>query len=247
MANTTTIFLVYIVYGGIITLFSINGTKLLIRDKSSRLAQIIATFFYTSAIGLTGTLIYRTLEFIGSTDIYIIGHKFAVFMNCFTLIFLLIFNLIILKGNAIINDKKKGILIAIWAVISSPIFYLPKVYLGYRNDDKSIVPQYDLPVTIYGLCLMGVWYVLIIIITIQNFKKFTDSASRKKYIMFNIALFMLCLILAGNYIQNYLHQDTFRNIFTYMGVIIFPAGLMLYRAVRKEKTESITETKNDKQ
>lgn len=246
MANTTTIFLVYIVYGGIITLFLINGIKLLRRNRSSRITQVVSVAFFITALGLIGTLIYRTLEFFGNTDYYIIGHKFAVFSNNISIIFLMIFNLIILKGNIILTDKKKGILIGIWVVLSSPIFYLPEVYLGYRNDDGSVVPQYDLPITIYMLGLIGVWFVILIIITIKDFKRFTDSAFRKKYIMFNTGIFMIVIIFAGNFIQNYLHQDIIRDIVTYMGVIIFPAGIMLYRGVRKENNnpESTAEIEN---
>ncbi|MCP4760940.1 MAG: hypothetical protein GY870_04100 [archaeon] len=153
----------------------------------------------------------------------------SIYLNTFTLIFWLLFNLIINKGDTIITDKKKIIYIVIWAIICSIIFMIPG---GVHFENEESI--YSAPFAIYGLIIITAIYVFILKVQYGNYNKFDEPSLKKKYRNQIIGIILFMWVLIGTYLSNWFNIPQFRTFFTYTALIIYPAGILLYNGVKKE-------------
>ncbi|MHA1728088.1 MAG: hypothetical protein ACTSWY_05090 [Promethearchaeota archaeon] len=224
------IILIYGVYGGIIILFSYFSFSVLKRDPKNRILQMFSLFLMFSVLGLIDTLVYRTLDTLGNTIFTEIGNRISMFLNTFTLVFLLLFNMIILKGDLEFTRQKIITYTVIYALICSPLLFIPAVYFT-ADQARDSVYTYAMP--IYGLIIAIATFLYILKIAFVLYRQFTDKKLRRRYLNTILAICMFMWVLIGTYLANWLNNPTFRLIFTISALIIYPAGILLYQGMKK--------------
>ncbi|MHA1728087.1 MAG: hypothetical protein ACTSWY_05085 [Promethearchaeota archaeon] len=218
----------WIVYLSMITLFLGLGLSILKRGPSKRINQMFFLFLLSNAVGLACNIFYRSTETI-IPGIEIIGNKTTIFLVDISLMFLLLFNLIIWKSDKIITDKIKSVLIIGWMLLCSILFLIP-------NGVEFIggVPAWNLPFFLHGVILTQFLLGTVIFVNLQIYKRFENKELKNKYRRSILGVVLFDWLVIGNYLANFLNNPIFRDIFTYTALVSVPAGILLYLGVKRE-------------
>lgn len=216
----------WIVYSVMIVLFLYLGVSILRRGYKRRINQVFFAFLLTIAIGLVFNISYRAIN----DPIYNeIGNMITIFFVNISLIFLLLFHLIIWKSDKIITDRIKIWVIIFWIVLCSLLFIIDDVTFNTANK-----PVWSSDFFIHGIIINSALYGLIMYVNIQVYRRFETQDLKKKYLNTIISTTMFFWLPIGNYLANFLDNPIFREIFTYTALIVIPGSIMFYLGLKRE-------------
>ena len=221
-----------LVNGPIGVLWLFFAIRILQRGPSKRINQMFFLFLGLTALGMFVNVAYRL---IGVDFWNITLNKVTIFLSTVSIVFLLIFNLIILKSDKIITDKIKLVMIIAWIIICCGYFFIEGgVTWGHEEVGDAGVPIWSVPFAVFGIIIGQLLWSATLIVVIQIYRRFEDQKLRRKYISTIVAIAIFDWILIGNCINNMIDNDTFRLIFLITSILVIPAGILLYMGVKRD-------------
>ncbi|MFX1594705.1 MAG: hypothetical protein ACFFBK_01440 [Promethearchaeota archaeon] len=228
--NITRFVTIYIVQGIMCVFFAFLAYKILKRDRK-RLNLIFAGFYISNVISLCINFIYAPIT---DENIVLIMHSITTFFAFYSPIFILVFELMVLKPENIMNpNKQKLILIGYAIVLSFMAIFLSIENWGVEIEAPDWTPHWMLPFFIYlvsivSICVVGPSF----FISYRIFKKFEDNQLKKKWksFIFGLGAFYACAY--GIFISNFLNVPIFRIIIGIIDlVLIISGGYLMYFGV----------------
>lgn len=221
----------FIVNGSISILWFFFAFSILKRGSSKRSNQMFFTFLALIAIGLLVNVLYRIIN-LDFWNIWL--NKTTIFLSSFAIVFLLIFNLIILKSEKVITDRIKIGIIIVWFILCLVLFFIPNGVSFDYSAGKYGLPVWSAAFSIYGLIIDQALFSIVLYVVSQIYKRFQDKSLKRKYISIILSIAIFDWILVGNFIFNWLNNPLGRTIFLITSILALPAGILLYLGVRRE-------------
>ena len=237
--SITRIFTIYVAQGLVCAFFIFLAYKILKRDRK-RLNIIFAGFYISPVIGFLVNFIYGPL----TDETLVIALNFITnFGIFFSPIFLVIFDLILLKSEKVINTTKQlAILIVYGAALFCMIFFVfvedmgVEMALGATGVAPDWSPHWMLPFFLYVVIVESVFAVgPSLYLSFQIYKKFEDEELKKKWKLFIYGFICLTIFMYGIFISNFLNNPTFRLIMGASGLILaILSGYLMYTGVGRQ-------------
>jgi len=230
----TRIITVYVAQGILCAFFLFLAYKILKRD-TKRLNVIFSMFYIFPSIGLIVNFIYAPL----TDELAVVILNFITnFFIYYALIFLLVFELILLKSEKIINTTKQLIIFIAYgiALLGMVIFYFIPGAGVILNSANNFTPVWNLPFFIYlVIVVLSFGTIPTLFYAIKISKKFEDETLKKKWNYFIVGVCALYIFMYGIYVSNYLNNDTFRLIMGVLGLILaIIGGALIYIGVGRQ-------------
>jgi len=224
---------IYIAQGLVFAVFLFLAFRILKRDRK-RLNLIFAAFYLSPVIGLFINFIYGPL----SEEAIIIALNFITNFGIFYApIFLVVFELILLKSEKVITSSKQFIILIIYGIaMFSMIFFLFIPGWGVTiNVHTSWSPKWSLPFFIYLVIIESIAVLPVLFLSFRIFQKFEDEVLKKKWKFFIYGFCALAIFMYGIFVSNYLGNQTFRLIMGLIGLILAITGAyLMYYGVGKQ-------------
>ena len=225
---------IYIAQGLMCFYFLFLAYKILKRDRK-RLNLIFSMFYLSSVFGFIINFIYGPL-----TDEFVVTilnflTNFGIF---YSPIFIVVFELILLKSEKVISTSKQLIILIIYGIVMfCMILFLFTPGLGVTlNAGTGWSPVWSIPFFIYVVLVETFGAILpTLYLSFQIYKKFEDDVLKKKWKFFILGFCALAIFMYGIFISNTLNIPTFRMIIGVVGLILalLGANLMYYGVGRQ--------------
>ena len=236
--SVTRIITVYLVQGLLFAFFLFLAIKILKRDRK-RLNIIFSGFYLSAAIGLLVNFIYAPLEDPAFETAVLILNYITNFGTFYAPIFLIVFNLILLKSEKIINTTKQVLVLIIYGIaMFSMIFFIfvPGFGVTLSKDPLTYwTPVWSTPFFIYLLIIESLAVVPLLYLSLQIYSKFEDANLKKKWRLFLYGLGALIIFMYGIFVSNWLNNTDFRLIMGITGLILaVVGGYLMYSGVGRQ-------------
>ena len=225
---------VYIAQGVILVAFLYLAIKILLRDRK-RLNVIFAGLYLSPVIGVFINFIYAPL-----TDefIVLILNFFTNFGIFYGPIFIVVFDLMLLKSEKVISTSKQLLILIIYGIaMFSMIFFLFIPGFGVTiNQGTGWSPVWSLPFLLYVVTVETIGALVpSLYLSFQIYKTFEDEVLKKKWRFFILGFIALMTFMYAIFISNYLGDPTIRLIIGVMGLILaILGGFLIYFGVGKQ-------------
>ena len=224
--TATRILTIYIAQGLACFVFLFLAYKILKRDRK-RLNVIFSMFYLFPVFGLFMNFIYgpMTDEFLVS--IFNFLTNFGIF---YSPIFIVVFELMLLKSEKVISTKKQLLIIIIYGIaLFGMLFFLFVPGFGVTiNQSTGWSPVWSPPFFIYVISVVTIGATLpALYFSFQIFKKFEDEVLKKRWKFFILGFCAFVFFLYGIFISNVLNNPTFRIVIVGAGLILDLIGAYL--------------------
>lgn len=229
--NTTRILTVFVAQGLVFAFFLFLAIKILKRD-TKRLNIIFSAFYISALIGSFINFIYVFLTDIPTILILNFITNFCIF---YSPIFLLVFNLILLKSEKVITTSKQLIILIVYGIaMFCMIIFLFTPTPGVTLN-VTLSPVWSIEFFIYVLIVESVLIIPLLYLSFQIYRKFEDANLKKKWKFFIFGLCTLIIFMYGIFVSNTLDEATFRMIISGIGVILgLAGGYLMYFGVGRQ-------------
>jgi hypothetical protein len=194
---------------------------------------LIFSGFYLSAV--VGTLINFIYGPIDNPDIVVILNFLTNFGIFYAPIFLVVFDLILLKSEKVFDTTKQlMVLIAYGIAMFGMLFFLFVPGYGVEiNASTNWSPVWSPYFFLYVILVETIGAVIpIYYLSLKIYKKFEDDLLRKKWKYFIYGFSALVIFMYGIFISNTLNNATFRVIMGFIGLILaISGGYLIYYGV----------------
>jgi len=225
---------IYIAQGSICAFFIFLAYKILRRD-TKRLNLIFSGFYLSSSFGLIMNFIYGPLTDVNLVLILNFITNFAIF---YSLIFLVVFDLILLKSEKVMtNFKQLAILIGYGALMFGMFFFLFLPEPGVTmNPSTNWSPVWSVPFFIYVATIETVGALIpILYLNFRIYKRFEDETLKRKWKSFHVGFISLAIFMYGIFISNTLNISIVRTITGLIGLILaILGGYLMYKGVGRQ-------------
>ena len=223
---------IYVAQGVIFAFFLFLAIKILKRDRK-RLNVIFAGFYISPVFGMFVNFIYGPMTDVNLVLVLNFVTNFGIF---YSPIFLVVFDLILLKSEKVITTTKQTLIFLAYGIaLFSMVFFLFIPGAGVTlNANWS--PVWSLPFFIYVISVVSIGAVIpFLYLSLQIYKKFEDDLLKKKWKFFIYGFFCLLVFLYGIFISNTLNIDIFRTLLGLVGLILaIIAGYLMYSGVGRQ-------------
>jgi len=236
---------VYLVQG-IVFLFFVSLSIIILKRDRKRLNKIFSGFYILISLGLLFNFIYTPMR---GNDLAMVIEILNFITNyCLLLgpIFLVVFQLVLLKSEKIITKKKQLVIIISYSIVLlSLIGFMFGEETGVDITGPNWVPIYHLPIFIYLVVVHSISSTIpTIFLSTMIYKKLENSEIRKKWRFFMIGIHSLNIFMYGTYTSYILEVVLygFRFVWSIVGLVLVVTGgyLVFYgvgRQLRKEQTK----------
>ncbi|MGV9172072.1 MAG: hypothetical protein ACOC35_05855 [Promethearchaeia archaeon] len=222
---------VYVIQLGVGGIFYLIMAFLILQRDTKRLNKIFSMFFISIAIGTIVNVIYVAIEI---RLVVRILNIVTYYFFCFGQMFLLIFSLILLKSERIIDSKKQIILINSFAALLLGLFIIGIGFDGVTLNDKW-KPVWDLSFVLYSLLICGIVTILpTIFYSIKIYEKFQNEVLKKKWKFYLFGIIIYYIIWGGTSLSNFLDNPAFRTIWSLIALIGLISTYTIYYGVGKQ-------------
>jgi len=225
---------VYIAQGVILLAFLYLAIRILLRDRK-RLNVIFAGLYISPAIGLLINFIYAPLT---DVNIVLILNFFTNFGIFYAPIFIVVFDLILLKSEKVISTGKQLVILIVYGIAMFGMLnfiFLPDFGVTI-NQGTNWSPVWSLPFFTYVVLVETIGALIpSLIFSFQIYKKFENEELKKKWRFFIFGFIALMTFMYAIFISNYLGDPTIRLIIGIMGLILaILGGFLMYFGVGKQ-------------
>jgi len=225
---------VYIAQGVILLAFLYLAIRILLRDRK-RLNVIFAGLYISPAIGVLINFIYAPLT---DPSIVLILNFFTNFGFFYAPIFIVVFDLILLKSEKVISTGKQLVILIVYgiAMFGMLIFIFIPDFGITINQGTNWSPVWSLPFFTYVVLVETIGALIpSLIFSFQIYKKFEDEVLKKKWRFFIFGFIALMTFMYAIFISNYLGDPTIRLIIGIMGLILaILGGFLMYFGVGQQ-------------
>jgi len=231
---------VYIAQGIILVAFLYLAIRILLRDRK-RLNVIFAGLYLSPVIGVLINFIYAPL-----TDgfIVLILNFFTNFGFFYAPIFIVVFDLMLLKSEKVISTSKQLSILIIYgiAMFGMIIFLFVPEFGVTINSVTGWSPIWSLPFFIYVVSVVTIGALIpSLYLSFQIYKKFEDEVLKKKWSFFILGFIALMAFMYAIFISNTFADPTtqqgkdFRLVIGVIGLILATSGgFLMYNGVGKQ-------------
>ncbi len=222
---------VYVVQGFIAVFFLYLAYNIFKRDRK-RLNLLFGLSFIFVTIGLINNMIYALIQFELALLVFNFITNFSV---GFGLIFLTIFNLILLRSEKVITVKVQNLIILVYGILLfSMIIFLP---LGGMtiNETTNYRAVWSLPYYLYVIIVISIGGVIPTLITsVIIYIQFTDVDLKKRWKYFIIGTSGLYIYMYGAFTTNLLNIELLRLIWSVVSLSIVIFIYLMYYGVGRQ-------------
>lgn len=225
---------VYLVQGLMGLIYLYLGIKTLKRD-TKRLNVIFAAFYLSIAIGTFINWIYAPLN---DAPIVLYLNFLTNFSMFFGVIFLVIFNLILLKSEKIITSNKQIIIIVAYGLILGVgmfvLIHIPETKVYF--DPEKFSPIWPIGFYLYvAIIVNSLAMAPALFLLIQVYKKIEDQELKQKFKFFSIGVIEILIFANLIFLSNFLNNGTFRTISAIIGfLLVVSAAYLMYNGVGRQ-------------
>ena len=251
--DTQLVLQVYVIYGLLMIFMGYLGYKIISR-KRTRLSITCALFYLIIVIMFAFNMAYRGIN---DHRLNIILNTLTFTLGMFGLLFLFLFNQILLKSEKVFTLKKQMIVILIWIALLSVFFILmANGHVAFEYEDPvtgEVLGQYTLADTesvpavrdrgqpiwtwtfgIYGLVITQGLYILIYLTASRLKKKMGDSKYARKYTYNIIGCLIFDVLPIGATLSN-VYGGAMRTIYLAASLLVIPGAILVYKGLKTEK------------
>jgi hypothetical protein len=222
---------IYVGQGLLFVFFIFLAYKILKRDRK-RLNLIFSGFFLSAVVGALINFIYGPLD---NPDVVVILNFITNFGYFYAPIFLVVFDLILLKSEKVITTAKQLLVLIIFGIAMFGMFILLFIPgFGVEiNAGTNWSPVWSPYFFLYVIIVETIGAVIpIYYLSLQIYKKFEDNVLQKKWKFFIYGFTALAIFMYGIFISNTLNNATFRMIMGVIGIILaLGGGYLMYYGV----------------
>jgi len=231
--STGRIITVYFAQGAIMVIFLYLAIRILLRDRK-RLNVIFSGLYIFPVLGVLINFIYAPLT---DTTIVLIMNFFTNFGSIYAPIFVVVFDLILLKSEKIISTSKQlAILIGYGIVVLCMGIFLFFPGYGITIGPPNWTPVWSIPIFLYVVLILtccatipGLYF------SIKIYQKFEDAQLKKKWRFFIYGYIALMTFMYAIFISNILNDTTFRLIAGVLGLgLALLGGFLMYYGVGRQ-------------
>ncbi len=231
--TTSRIITIYIAQGLLFVFFLFLAYKILKRDRK-RLNIIFSAFYLFPVFGTLINFIYGPIDIPEIVKILNFVTNFGIF---YAPIFLVVFDLILLKSEKVITTAKQLLVFIIFGIAMFGmliLLFIPEC--GVQIDGSEVSkwsPVWSLCFFLYVILIETIGAVIpIYYLSIKIYKKFEDKVLQKKWKFFIYGFTALVIFMYGIFISNTLNNATFRIIMGVIGLILaLGGGYLIYYGV----------------
>jgi hypothetical protein len=225
---------VYIAQGVILVVFLYLAIRILLRDRK-RLNVIFAGLYISPAIGILFNFIYAPLT---EESIVLLLNFFTNFGAIYAPIFIVVFDLILLKSEKLISTSKQLVILITYGIVVlfMGIFLLIPGFGVTINAGTNWTPVWSIPFFVYVVLILTCFATIpSLYFSIKIYQKFEDQELKKKWKYFIFGFIALMTFMYAIFISNTLAEATFRLIIGIMGLILaLLGGFLMYFGVGKQ-------------
>ncbi len=225
---------VYVIQLGIGGVYYFLIALLILRRSKKRLNVIFSMFFISIAIGTVVNVIYAGI-FINVVVQFL--NILTFFFFSLALVFLLLFNLIVLKSEKIITSSKQATIIIIWMIILLGLFIIGMLGGVEIDEARSWKPTWHLPFFSYAMIIGSVMSLVIYYYTFQIYIQFEDPFLKKKWRYFIFGTIFFFIVWFGTSVKNFLANNTIDNIWAVIMLLGMLTVYSMYYGVGKQIKE----------
>ncbi len=207
--------------------------KILKRDRK-RLNLIFSGTYISAAIGLIINMIYGP---IADEEVVLILNYLTNFGIFYSPIFLVVFDLILLKSEKVITTVKQlAILIGYGIAMFCMIFFVITEDWGVAiNEETEWSPVWELPFFLYLVIIESIAVLPLLYLSIQIYQKFEDDQLKKKWRYFIFGFCAFIIFMYAIFLSNFLDISDVRTLMGGIGLILAIAGgYLMYNGVGRQ-------------
>jgi len=205
---------------------------LVLKRSTKRLNQIFSMFFISIALSTLFNVIYASLRI---APVVKILHLTTTFFFCWAMVYLLLFNLILLKSTVLINKNIQIFSILFWTLI-----LIGLVVIGFAggvsiDETTNWRPVWDRTFFIYEVTTsFFLMFIPTVYFSIRIYRNFENDVLKNRWKYFLVGIFLYYFIWAGISTVNLLENELIRTIWAFLLLISFLAIYILYYGVAKQ-------------
>jgi hypothetical protein len=221
---------VYIVQGVVGIIWGYIAYRILKRGKK-RLNLILVSFYFTGIMGIFLNFIYAPLT--NEFWVYLLNF-FTNFCFFVAPIFLVVFEIVLLKSNVLFGVKKQLFIVIGYGILLCGIIFIPGGVTISQNTDWK--PVWSITYFIYAVVVTSVFGTIpSLYFGLKIYKKFENYELRKRWILFIGGVIAIYIFTYGTFLSNTLNSDLFRSIWSVVALTLTISGpILLYYGVGKQ-------------
>lgn len=220
---------IYIIQGGF-ALFFLYMAFTVLRRGQKRTNLYLSSFYLSSFIGGIINIVYANI--FNETIVYVL-HFATFYILSFSMTFLFIFVLIVLKPPNRINRKIQYSILALYSIILFCLLFIPNGII--INESTNWKPNWNWNFFLVSTIL---WSSIAIFPTSYYSKKIHQKLGniqlKKKWKYFLIGLAAYFFLYYGTSLSNTLNNDTFRLIWSIISLPTLLASYLIYYGVGRQ-------------
>ncbi len=232
--SVTRFITIYIAQGTLFAFLSYLAYKILKRD-TKRLNLIFSGFYISAATAIFVNFIYGPLN---DLDMIYTLNFITNFGLAFASIFLLVFNLILLKSEKIITTSKQLTIIIGFGALMFIMVFFPRdsPTMGIYFSEPQAPPVWSLPYYLYVTIITTIGSVIpTFYYAVKIYKKFEDDMLKQRWKYFLIGIICIYTFCYLIFAANFLNIPSFRLIMGIIGIILgLSGGYLMYYGVGRQ-------------
>lgn len=231
--NLMRVLTIYVAQGLACVFLMFIAYKILKRDRK-RLNLIFSGTYISAAIGLIINMIYGP---IADEEVVLILNYLTNFGIFYSPIFLVVFDLILLKSEKVITTLKQlAILIGYGILMFCMIFFVITEDWGVAiNEGTEWSPVWELPFFLYLVIIESIAVLPLLYLSIQIYQKFEDDQLKKKWRYFIFGFCAFIIFMYAIFLSNFLDISIIRTSMGGIGLILAIAGgYLMYNGVGRQ-------------
>jgi len=206
---------------------------LIIRKNKNRLNYTISGFFIFIFLGGVFNAIYALLTSHVDEGTVVTLHIITYLFFCLAQIFLLLFNILLMKSEKLITLKKQLIILGIYSALLLVLFFIPD---GVRiNENTYYRPHWNLQFFIYAnIVWIGCAMIPTLYTSYKLYKMFEDPEIKKRWKIYMIGTIMIYIELFGVGVMILINDPFLRQIWNIYDVSVLIGAFLIYYGVVRQ-------------
>ena len=202
----------------------------ILKREARGLNLILSNFYLFVAAGVITNIVY--VNIFDATIVYIL-HFITYYLLCLSLIFLLIFVLVLLKSENVVTIQKQIILVVIFSILIFGLWFIPN---GITINASTLwKPEWSWFFFLYSITVCSVFAIVpTIYYSFKIDKSFKFKDLRKKWRYFLIGIGGYFFLYYGTSLSNTLADPTFRLIWSFLSLPCIASLYFIYYGVAKQ-------------
>lgn len=202
----------------------------IVKREARGLNFILSNFYLLVAAGVILNIIY--VNIFDEVIVHIL-HFITYYLLCLSLIFLLLFVLVLLKSENVVTVQKQIALVIIFSILMFGLWFIPNgITIGASTSWK---PEWSWPFFFYSIILSSVFAIgPIIYYSLKIDRSFKFKNLKRKWRFFQIGIAGYFFLYYGTSLSNTLADPTFRLIWSFLSLPCIASLYFIYYGVAKQ-------------